>query len=350
MVVPSNLFREAGIRKAAILVASLDQAAADALLDCLSPEQSAQVRQAVMTLDEIGPEELDQVIGEFRRIGPLIPGESPAGIELDGLTPPKIACENASIGETSQSSDSLDFDAEKSLDGFDEVGESDAEPFGFLHCAEDEDLARLLGSERPQTAALVLSRLPSDRAGRILECFAPAMQVEVVRRLTDLENADPEVLREVEKSLETRLSRYFAAKNERSAGPEAVAEILGACDPKSRRRILDNIASSDTPLAERFGRRPIRFEDLARLDDATLAAILQAAEPEVVQAAMLGTPPALFKRFLRCVDPEESRRLRRCLSHPDPIRLSDVEDSMRQLAALAERMSCIIPERSAIAA
>jgi flagellar motor switch protein FliG len=346
----TTTLHDAGIRKAAILVASLDQAAADALLDQLSSEQAALVRRTVMAIDEIDPREMQRVIDEFRRIGPLVPDRSPAGIELDRLPAPEPNHTSTFSPDQAEMPSSSDFKETEPTNRMEEDEEADASPFGFLHNAEDEDLANLLGGERPQTAALVLSHLPSDRSGGILACFAPAMQIEVVRRLVDLENADPEVLREVEKSLETRLSRYFAARNERSAGPEAVSEILRACDHQSRRRILDNIAASDASLAERFGRRPINFEDLARFDDATLSAIVQATEPEVVQAALLGAAPAVFERFLRCVDPEESRRLRRCLNHPAPIRLSDVEDARSQIAALAERMSCIAPERSAFAA
>ena len=74
----------AGVRKAAILVASLERSAADALLDQLEPQQADLVRQAVMALDEIETEERQRVLDEFCRIGPMLPEESPAGIELDG--------------------------------------------------------------------------------------------------------------------------------------------------------------------------------------------------------------------------------------------------------------------------
>ena len=74
----------AGVRKAAILVASLDPAAADALLDRLDPARANLVRQAVMVLDEIETGERQRVLDEFRRIGPMVPDKSPPGIELDG--------------------------------------------------------------------------------------------------------------------------------------------------------------------------------------------------------------------------------------------------------------------------
>ena len=169
------------------------------------------------------------------------------------------------------------------------------QPFDFLRDAGEEKLAQLLCSERPQTIALVLSHLPAERAGEVLARFAPALQVEVVRRLVDLENTDPEVLREVERALEARLSRQFAIRRRRAAGPEAVARILAACDDRVVGNILDNLAAHDRPLAEQLGCRPIAFDDLIEFDDAALLAVFQAAEPEVAQAALLGAPPEIAR-------------------------------------------------------
>jgi flagellar motor switch protein FliG len=197
---------QAGIRKAAILVASLDEYAADLLLEQLGPERAQLVREAVMALDEIDHQEQQRVIDEFRRIGPLLPGKCPSGIELDG----PLALQLASAGARESSED-------EPADG------EPARPFGFLHEAEEEKLAELLCSERPQTIALVLSHLPAERAGDVLARFAPTLQVEVVRRLVELENSDPETLRDVERALEARLSQQFAIERKRAAGPAAVA-------------------------------------------------------------------------------------------------------------------------------
>ncbi len=226
----------------------------------------------------------------------------------------------------------------------------DTSPFGFLCEAEEERLSQLLNTERPQTIALVLSHLPPERAGEVLTHFAPPLQVEVVRRLVDLENTDPETLREVEQALEARLSRQFAVERGRAAGPETVAKILASCDGRVAESILDNLAAYDEPLAKRLGRRPVEFDNLVRLDDAALLAVFRAAEPEVAQAALLGAPPPMVERILRRMIPEEAGILRRKLDCPEPIRLSDVEDARRQIAALAQEMSRGKPWKTAIAA
>lgn len=322
MDVATISLQDTGIRKAAILVASLDQAAADLLLNRLGRERADLVRQAVMYLDEIDAEERQRIIDEFHRIGPMVPGQSPSGIELDRL-PPKPAAGPG--GQAFLPASSLADDGSR--------------PFDFLRETEDAKLANLLCSERPPTVALVLSHLPPDRAGEVLACLTPALQVEVVRRLVDLENTDAESLREIERALEARWSQQFAIERQRDAGPEAVAKILAACDPRIRGRILDNLASHDQALAEQLGDRPLAFDDIAKFGDAALLAVYRAADPEVFRLAFLGAPPTLTERLLRLLPPKESKQLRHKLDHPGPLCLSDVEEARRQIAVLAQQIS-----------
>ena len=321
MDVATISLHDAGIRKAAILVASLDQAAADLLLRQLGQERADLVRQAVAYLDEIGAEERQRIVDEFRRIGPMVPSQSTAGIELDRLP----------VGQT--------FLSAKEQAGMPVLQGDETPPFDFLRDAADEKLANLLGDERSSTVALVLSNLPPERAGEVLSRLPPTTQIEVVRRLVDLDNTDPETLAEIEKALEARWLQQFAVDRRLAAGPEAVARILAACDPAARGRILNNLAAHDQPLAERFGERAIAFEEIVQFDDAVLLAVYRAATPEVLQAAFLGAPPSLVERLLHGLSRDEAKRLRHKLAHPGPTRLSDVEEARRQIAALAQQIS-----------
>jgi flagellar motor switch protein FliG len=307
---------DAGVRKVAILVASLDTCAADALLDHLGPHCAGLVRKAAAYLDDVDAAQRQRVLDEFRRIRPMVPGPAPEGIELDRLPAPR-ANALAAAPPTPEAPDVL--------------------PFEFLRGAEDRELAGLLSGERPATVALVLSQLPAERAGETLACLPAAVQVEVVRRLVELDNTDPETLREVERALESRWARQFAAEQRSAAGPETVARILAACDPQTRGAILDHLAEHDRGLAERFGGRPLAFDEVAGFDDAALAAVYRAADPEVAWASLLGAPPAMVERLLRRLPSEEAKLLRHKLEHPGPIRLSDVEEARRQIAALAQR-------------
>jgi flagellar motor switch protein FliG len=231
-----------GLRKAAIVVSSLDADTADFLLDQLGPERAVLVRQAVIALDDFDADEQRRVLDEFRRVGPMVPAKCPPGIELDSL---EIAPVTRLRDQTPAPCSPTNFSVAA-------LPDPDA-PFGFLRDTEEAQLLELLAGERPRTIALVLAHLPPERSGDVLARIDGPRQAEVVRRLVDLDAADPEILREVEESLEERWSRQFATARRRAAGSEAVARILAVCDGRVVEDILDNLASYDQPLAEKLG-------------------------------------------------------------------------------------------------
>jgi flagellar motor switch protein FliG len=312
-----------GVRKAAILVASLDRAAADRLLDRIDPAEARHIRQMTMELDAIDPQEQRQVIDEFFRLRPAAPQKQPPGIELDSGLARRLFSPPRTFG-------SEEARAPNPAGG---------PPFRFLHDAEGEKLVSLLASESPQVIALVLSNIPPEQAGNVLASLPSSLQVDVVRRLVELEETDPEILQEVEQALESRFSEHLLRQRRRVAGLAAVADILKASDRKVGREILGNLATHDHRLAQRLCPQQLDFADLGQLDEAALATVFRAAGRELAVLALIGAPPALIDRVLGHLPASEAGVLRDRLDHPGPTRLSDVEEARRQIAALAERLT-----------
>jgi flagellar motor switch protein FliG len=313
---------DAGIRKAAILVACLDRAAADTVLEQLTPEQAQRVRQAVVVLGDITDGEQRRVVDEFFRLGPHPSVQQPAGIELGGRLGREIG-----LGRSAPA-------AKETANGL-----LQPRPFERLREAEEENIARLLSGERPQTIALVLSHLSARQAGGVLARLQASLQTEVVRRLVDLEETDPAVLQEVEQALESRLSRKVPMQRRRVAGLQAVSGILHASESPVRLQILDNLAAYDRALAERLGPPPMEFDDLADMDDEAMAEVFHAADPQWIMPALLGASQAITDRVLRLLPRAQAESLQRTLGRPGPIRLSDVETARRKIAEIAERVA-----------
>jgi flagellar motor switch protein FliG len=310
-----------GLRKAAVLVASLDMAAADAVLDQLSPDQARQVREIVVEMDDLDQGEQRRVIDEFLQVGPKAPAKTADGVELDG----RLAW--------------LASQGEPGLPTTAPNAEPPGSPFRFLQETEADKLVRALTNERPQTIALVLSHLPPTRAGAVLSRLPEKLQVDVIHRLVDLEETDPEILHEVEEALRTRLSQQVEMQRRRVAGLQAVAGILQATDGRVGMQILDNLASRDRALAEKLSPRPLAFADLAELDLPVLAEVFDEAGPELMLPALFGAAPALVNRVLSCFPAADARSIRHKLNHPDPIRLSDVEEARNRVARIASRLN-----------
>lgn len=310
-------------------MASLDTAAADAVLDQLTEDQAQRVRQIVVEMDDINESEQRRVIDDFFGIGSSRPQENSSGVELDGRL--------AMLGTRSS------FEMERESG----IRPADSRPFEFLEEAEADKLARLLGPERPQTIALVLSHLPPARACQVLTRLGSSVQNEVIHRLVDLEETDPEILREVEEALRARLSQPIEMQRRRMAGLQAVVDILEAADGRTGMQILDNLAAHDRKLAERLGPRPLRFDDLPDLSDELLDEVFETAGREWMIPALIGAPPALVDRVLAFRPPIQAQAIRKELNHPGPIRLSDVEEARREIARIAQRIVYQVQKRAA---
>ncbi len=312
---------EDGIRKAAILVASLEPKAAAMMLRRIDPRQAEKVKSLLARIGPIDPREQRRVIDEFFRIGPMVPEKEPAGLDLDdGPT--------RNPGRPSQ-------DRHPSTDA---SSGTHIPPFEFLREAETEKLSRALAAEHPQTVALVLSHLTSAQAGAVLASLPPTAQVEVVRRLVHLEETSPEILREVEVGLQSKLAKEVLVRRPQRAGVEAVSEMLKAAGAQAGMQILGNLADQDHQLAERLGPIRLEFGDLNLLDSASLGTLFESADFELVLLALMGAEPTLVRRAGAALAPAEARLLRERLDNPGPVRLSDVEEARRRLAALARRL------------
>ncbi len=315
-----------GIRKAAILVATLDRTAADLLLAEMPPGVARQVRRLADELGPIEPDQCRRVADEFLRAESKLRGKQPSGIEPSGHPSGKLA-----VGRFSQ----------QAPGGSSSPG---GPRFGFLHETEAERLVRMLEAERPQVIALVLSHLPPDRAGEVLVRLDAALQTDVIRRLVDLEETDPEVLAEVEAALETRLASQIRMQRRRVAGLPAVAGILDASDQRVRKEILDNLADCDLQLAEELGLKELaptefQFDELAQMDHHALIAVLEEADPELTILALVGAAPELIRRVLRVLPEADAEVVRERLDHLGPTRLSDVEEARRRIVQLVERLA-----------
>lgn len=313
------------LRKAAILVASLEEGHARALLDQMSPAQADVLRQAVAGLADVDPHEQNDVIEEFFRIGPLVPDKQPSGLELDDAL-------------AAQLSVSPRFESREPPD---ERAAHRAPPFRFLHEAPARSLAPFLEREQPQTIAVIVSHLPADRAAEILAGLPADLQIEVARRLVDLEATDPEILREVERGLESWLCEQVRGDQRRTAGLAALNNILGAASPRAKQHILANLARHDRQLAGKLKiplQPALTFAELEHLDPASLTVVMHHAAGELLVLALAGAPLEFAERVLELFRPAEAQALRDALRNLGATRLSDVEEAQQELAELARQL------------
>jgi flagellar motor switch protein FliG len=332
--------RPSALRKAAILIASLDPDSAADMLAQMPDEQARLVRQTINELDDLDPIEQQEVIDEFFRISPLMPEKMPPGIELAEGLARRLAM--------SEGDNSID---DRKLG----LLHHDGQPFARLHDTDCGILASLLEREQPQIAAVVISHLPPERAAEVLAELPSRMQSQVAQRLLVLDETDPDVLREIETAIDQWLERHNFRTQRRGLGAAALCNILQVSDRRTQQNLLSDLSPREQRLIKRQPGppriveappqklRPVHrerycFADLMRFDEHALATTLHRADAEMLILALAAVDPQWITRIERLLPVEAARMLRYGLEHLGPIRLSDVEAAQQQLADLATQL------------
>jgi flagellar motor switch protein FliG len=212
------------------------------------------------------------------------------------------------------------------------------EPFSFLQKTEADSLLTFLAGEHPQTIALVLSHLPPSAASEILVGLAPEAQLEVAHRIARMDQTSPEVIQEVERGLEKRLSGLMHQQFERAGGVRTVAEILNLAGRAAERGIIEGLAEQDPELVEEIRRLMFVFEDIMRVDDRGIQAVLKEVENEELSLSLRTATDDLKQKIFSNMSERAAELIKEEMEFMGPVRLSDVEAAQQKIVDIVRRL------------
>lgn len=310
-----------GIRKAAIVLLSLDKPLAAEILSQMSKEAVEIVTMEIAKLDDITREEQEGVIEEFYNVG--------------------LARKHIERGGMEYAHDLLEQSLGKEQAGtiLDSVKQSMMSvPFGFLQRAGAENLLTFVAEEHPQTIALIMSHLPHSLAAEVLSGLPTQKQLEVIRRVANMEQTSPEVVRDVEKSLEGRMTSTFSQQLERAGGVSSVAQILNVTDRMTNKAILENLEQEDPDLVDQIKRLMFVFDDLLKLDDKSIQALLKEVDNNQWALALKGASEELRAKVLGNLSQRAAALLLEEMEYLGPVRVSDVEATQQVIVDAVRRL------------
>jgi flagellar motor switch protein FliG len=199
-------------------------------------------------------------------------------------------------------------------------------------------LANYLKNEYPQTVAVVLSKIKSDHAGRVLTQLPESFAMEVIMRMLRMEAVQKEVLDDVERTLRNEFFSSLARTNRRDSH-ELIAEIFNSLDRSSETRFLTALEERNRDSAEKIKALMFTFEDLGKLDGMAIQGLLRNAEKEKLPMALKGASEALRDLFFSNMSERAGKLLREEIAAMGPVRLKDVEEAQSYLVALAKDLS-----------
>jgi len=335
-------------RKAAILITSLEREVVDSLLNQMSEQEARTLRRAALEMGPIDPDEQQRVIEEFFSDGAFAHQPAPRNRAKGSYPPTSQSDVNLPSPNTG-----VELHLTTDPDSSETVsqplaGGSELRPFDFLRNVEPESLIPVLKREHPQTVALVVSYVPPGHAAKILSSLSADMQADVMHRLVNLDDTNPEVLQEVERVLAGWAGEQSRKQERRKNGMQRLGRILEATrhsgySLQNRQDLSVPGDSGKSPAVMNLDHTDqatdeIHFSDLENAEDQDLATIVRACHPDVVMLALVGGSEQLLNRVLSQLPIGENRSVRRQLINWGPTRLSDVEQAKQSMVTVARQL------------
>lgn len=310
-----------GVKKAAILLVSLDTGLASSLLANIDTDTIEKISMEIAKLDEVPRETREKTLLEFYNT--VLASKY---MEQGGVEYARVLLEKALPGDlASQILNDLNTSIQQA-------------PFHFLQRADPENLFSFIESEHPQTIALILAHLDPSMGASILGKLSPKNQIEVVKRIAKMEQTTPEAIKEVEKSLEIRLSSIVNQDLESSGGIESVASILNLADRTTEKGILENLEEEDPELVEEIRRLMFVFEDIQLVDDKGMQAVVKEVEQDDLALAMKNASEELKAKIFKAMSERAGDTIREAMEFMGPVKVADVEAAQQKIVDTVRRL------------
>lgn len=204
---------------------------------------------------------------------------------------------------------------------------------------DSRTLASYMRNEHPQTVALVLAHLERPQAGAVLAQFPEKLQMEVVRRIANLDHVSPAIIEEIDTALRDEISLVEEVGGRAIGGAQSVAEILNQMERSVENNILKRLEEEDyESLAEDIRRYMFTFEDLLGVEDRGVMALLKEVNTQELALALKAASEDLREKFFRNMSSRAAEMLREELEIMGPARLRDVEAAQQKIIQIAKRL------------
>ena len=311
-----------GLRKAAILLVTLDTDSAATLMSHLDVESVEKLTLAIARLENVNSYDQDDVIEEFLNLG-----VARQYLERGGI---KYATELLERSLSSDQAKRIIQQVQMSLL---------STPFAFLKNASSESLVTFLADEHPQTIALVLAHLLPRLSSELLESLPASKQLEVTRRIAKMEQTSPEVIREVEIALQQKLSAVLNQDLQQVGGANSVAEILNYIDRASERGIMESLEAEDPDLVEKIKRLMFTFDDVQLVDQRGIQEVLKEVQNDTLALALKGASEQMREKFFSAMSDCAASIIKENMEYLGPVRVSDVEKAQQEIVDVVRRLA-----------
>ena len=211
-------------------------------------------------------------------------------------------------------------------------------PFEFIRKADPNQLLNYIEGEHPQTIALILSYLRPNQAAHVLANLPSEKQAEVTRRIAIMDRTSPDIIKEVEKVLETKFSGILSQDFSSTGGIQSVVDILNSVDRSTEKNIMDQLDRMDIELSEEIRKRMFVFEDIVTLDNRSIQRIIREIDNSQWAIALKGASEEVKEVIFSNMSKRLVEMIKEDIEFMGPVRLRDIEDAQQNIVNVIRKL------------
>ena len=306
--------RITGLQKAAILLISLGPEKSAMIFKHLKEEEIEELTLEIANTRSVTPQIKESIINEFYEVC-----LAQQYIAEGGIGYAKELLEKA-------------LGADKAVEVLNRLTASiQVKPFEFVRKTDASQLLSFIQDEHPQTIALILSYLGPSQSAMIVSALSPEQQVEVAKRIATMDRTSPDVIKEVEKVLESKLANLVNQDYTIIGGVDHVVEILNTVDRGTEKHIMETLEIEDPELADEIRKKMFVFEDILLLDDRAIQRVLRDVDNNDLAIALKGANEEVQGTIFRNMSQRLAVMIKEDMEFMGPVRMKDVEEAQQKI-------------------
>lgn len=310
-----------GKQKSAIFLVTMGSEISAEVFKHLSEAEIETLTWEIARLDTIEAEDRDYVLQEFQELMMAQDFISSGGIDYARELLEK------SLGN------------QKAVDIINRLTSSlKTRPFDFIRRTDPQHLLNFIQQEHPQTIALILAYLEPQQASTILRQLPQELQSDVARRIATMERTLPEVLREVERVLDKKLSSISSEDFSQAGGVDSIVEILNMVDRTTEKRIIETLEEEDAELADEIKKKMLVFEDIIMLDDRAIQRVMREIDTQDLGKALKSVDAEVQEKIFRNMSKRAASLLKEDMDYMGPTRRKDVEEAQQKIVSVIRKL------------
>ena len=311
----------AGLQKAAILLIVLGPERSAGIFKHLKEEEIEELTLEIANTRSVTPQIKEDVINEFYEVC-----LAQQYIAEGGISYARELLENA-LGN------------DKAMEVIGRLTASlQVKPFEFVRKTDATQLINFIQDEHPQTIALILSYLSPQQAGQIISALAPDRQADVAKRIAVMDRTSPDIIKEVEKVLESKLASLVNQDYTIIGGVDSVVEILNSVDRGTEKHIMESLEIEEPELADEIRKKMFVFEDVLLLDDRSIQRVLREVDNSDLGIALKGANEQVQNAIFNNLSKRLATMIREDMEFMGPVRMKDVEEAQQKIVNIIRKL------------